>query len=66
VRQRMEGHETQESAFEEGICTSQELINVALKDVHGIYLITPFLKYDITETLVKYVKEKQDVKEGIN
>ncbi|PEI92096.1 bifunctional homocysteine S-methyltransferase/methylenetetrahydrofolate reductase [Bacillus pseudomycoides] len=66
VRQRMDGHETQESAIEEGIRISQELINEAMKYFNGIYLITPFLKYEITENLVKYVKEKQEVKEGIN
>ncbi|MBO1579125.1 bifunctional homocysteine S-methyltransferase/methylenetetrahydrofolate reductase [Bacillus sp. XF8] len=66
VRQRMDGHETQESAIEEGIHISQELIDAAMKYFNGIYLITPFLKYEITENLVKYVKEKQEVKEGIN
>ena len=37
-----------------------------MKYFNGIYLITPFLKYEITEHLVKYVREKQEVKEGIN
>jgi len=45
---------------------SQELIDAAMKYFNGIYLITPFLKYEITEHLVKYVREKQEVKEGIN
>lgn len=66
VRQRMDGHDTQESAIEEGIRISQELIDAAMKYFNGIYLITPFLKYEITENLVNYVKEKQEVKEGVN
>ena len=51
--------------IEEGIRISQELVD-AMKYFNGIYLITPFLKYEITEHLVKYVREKQEVKEGIN
>ena len=52
--------------IEEGIRISQELVDAAMKYFNGIYLITPFLKYEITEHLVKYVREKQEVKEGIN
>ena len=52
--------------IEEGICISQELVDALMKYFNGIYLITPFLKYEITEHLVKYVREKQEVKEGIN
>ncbi|HDR7733286.1 TPA: bifunctional homocysteine S-methyltransferase/methylenetetrahydrofolate reductase [Bacillus thuringiensis] len=66
IRERMDGHETKEAAIEEGIRISQELIDAAMKYFNGIYLITPFLKYEITEHLVKYVREKQEVKEGIN
>ena len=66
VRERMDGHETKEAAIEEGIRISQELIDETMKYFNGIYLITPFLKYEITEHLVKYVREKQEVKEGIN
>lgn len=62
----MGGHETKEAAIEEGIRISQELIDAAMKYFNGIYLITPFLKYEITEQLVKYVREKQELKEGIN
>ena len=65
IRERMDGHETKE-AIEEGIRISQELVDATMKYFNGIYLITPFLKYEITEHLVKYVREKQEVKEGIN
>ena len=55
----MDGHETKEAAIEEGIRISQELIDAAMKYFNGIYLITPFLKYEITEHLVKYVRESK-------
>ncbi|MDH2881527.1 bifunctional homocysteine S-methyltransferase/methylenetetrahydrofolate reductase [Bacillus cytotoxicus] len=65
VRERMREHETEADAIEEGIGIAQELIDEALKYFHGIYLITPFLKYEITEHLVKYIKEKQEVREEV-
>ncbi|MDM5156454.1 bifunctional homocysteine S-methyltransferase/methylenetetrahydrofolate reductase [Bacillus sp. DX1.1] len=66
IRTRMEGHETSQAAIEEGIRISQELIDAAMEFFNGIYLITPFLKYEITEQLTGYVREKQKAKEGIN
>ncbi|WP_369902615.1 bifunctional homocysteine S-methyltransferase/methylenetetrahydrofolate reductase [Bacillus manliponensis] len=66
VRQRMDGHETKESAVQEGIRIAEELIDVTMKYFNGIYLITPFLRYEVTASLVKYVKRKQKEKEGIH
>jgi homocysteine S-methyltransferase len=50
----------------EGIRIAEELIDVAMDLFHGIYLITPFLRYEMTETLVRYIKMKQKQREGAN
>ena len=62
IREKWMDMKQKEAAIEEGIRISQELVDAAMKYFNGIYLITPFLKYEITEHLVKYVREKQEVK----
>jgi len=42
----------------ESITISKELIDVALEYFNGIYLITPFMRYDICVELVNYIHEK--------
>ncbi|MDQ0215600.1 homocysteine S-methyltransferase [Oikeobacillus pervagus] len=44
-------------SHQEGISIAKELINTAHELFHGIYLITPFLRYDMTEELVTYIHE---------
>ena len=66
VRRRMDGHKTSEEAVAEGIRISKELIDVAVELFNGIYLITPFLKYEVTEELVRYIQAKKQQKEGMN
>ena len=39
---------------------SKKLLDVALKHFKGIYLITPFLRYDLTLELIDYVEEHKD------
>ena len=39
---------------------SKKLLDVALKHFKGIYLITPFLRYDLTLELIDYVEENKD------
>jgi methionine synthase / methylenetetrahydrofolate reductase(NADPH) len=50
-----------EQAAEEGIRIAEELIDEAMSMFKGIYLITPFLRYQITEHLTKYIKSKKAV-----
>ncbi|RLL48366.1 bifunctional homocysteine S-methyltransferase/methylenetetrahydrofolate reductase [Oceanobacillus piezotolerans] len=47
-----------QQSVEEGIAIAKELINTAMEYFHGIYLITPFTRYDITVRLVDYINEK--------
>jgi methionine synthase I (cobalamin-dependent)/5,10-methylenetetrahydrofolate reductase len=59
VRNRMDGHEHPEQAIQEGVQIAKELLDIAMNLFNGIYLITPFLKYEMTEVLVRHVKQKQ-------
>lgn len=59
VRKRMaatSGHREQSTA--EGLKIAEELIDVALELFHGIYLVTPFTRYDMTVHLTNYIHEK--------
>ena len=56
VRQRMSGLEGAEGRAE-GVRIAQELLDVAMARFNGIYLMTPFLAYEMTVALTKYVKE---------
>ncbi len=47
-----------EQSTREGIAVSKELIDVALEHFHGIYLITPFMRYDMTVELTEYIHGK--------
>ncbi|WP_182200931.1 bifunctional homocysteine S-methyltransferase/methylenetetrahydrofolate reductase [Paraliobacillus salinarum] len=62
VRERMKatGSNRVESTIE-SIAISKELIDVALEHFNGIYLITPFMRYDICVELVKYIHEKTGI-----
>jgi len=57
VRQRMSGLEG-EAGRAEGVKIAQELLDTALEHFNGIYLITPFMFYDMTVKLTNYVWEK--------
>jgi len=50
-----------EQSTKEGLQVSKELIDVALEHFHGIYLITPFMRYDMTVNLTEYIHDKVDV-----
>ncbi|RBW70305.1 bifunctional homocysteine S-methyltransferase/methylenetetrahydrofolate reductase [Bacillus taeanensis] len=43
---------------EESIAIAKPLIDTALKYFNGIYLITPFMRYDLTVELTNYIHEK--------
>ena len=47
-----------EQSTREGIAVAKELIDVAIEHFHGIYLITPFMRYDMTVDLTEYINGK--------
>lgn len=59
VRKRMDGHLTPEQAMEEGLAIAKDLIDEAKKLFHGIYIITPFQKFEMSESLVRHIKTEQ-------
>ena len=59
VRERMKAAAgSREQSTKESIAISKELIDTALEHFNGIYLITPFMRYDIVVELVEYIHEK--------
>lgn len=59
VRERMKAASTdREKSTAESIAISKELIDTALEHFNGVYLITPFMRYDICVELVEYIHEK--------
>lgn len=57
VRQRMSGLEG-EAGRTEGVQIAKELLDAALPHFKGIYLITPFMFYDMGVQLTEYVWQK--------
>lgn len=59
VRERMKAASgNRERSTAESIAISKELLDTALEHFNGIYLITPFMRYDICVELVHYIHEK--------
>lgn len=50
-------------AKREGIAIAKSLIDAAFDLFNGIYLITPFLHYDMTVELTKYIHDKEKKRE---
>jgi methionine synthase / methylenetetrahydrofolate reductase(NADPH) len=50
--------EDPKGAIQEGIAIAKSLIDTALAYFNGIYLITPFMKYELTVELTKYIQNK--------
>lgn len=59
VRFRMKGLEG-EAGRAEGVRIAQELIDEAMKHFNGIYLMTPFMFYEMTAQLTSYVWQKAE------
>ncbi|PSL50471.1 homocysteine S-methyltransferase [Salsuginibacillus halophilus] len=60
VREQMAAcGEDREKSAETGLQLAKDLIDEALKYFNGVYLITPFLRYELTEELTRYIKETQ-------
>ena len=55
-RMRVTG-EDKEAAKVEGIAIAKELIDTAAELFNGIYLITPFMHYDMSIELINYIRE---------
>ncbi|WP_142829149.1 bifunctional homocysteine S-methyltransferase/methylenetetrahydrofolate reductase [Planococcus soli] len=51
-------------ATAEGIQIAKELIDTAAELFHGIYLITPFVRYDMTVELIHYIRQLDQQKES--
>lgn len=59
VRARMKAAEGNRAlSTRESIEISKELIDTAIEHFNGIYLITPFMRYDICVELIHYIHEK--------
>lgn len=59
VRARMKTTEgDRKRATQESIAICKELIDTVLEHFNGIYLITPFMRYDICVDLVKYIHDQ--------
>ncbi|MEK4230900.1 bifunctional homocysteine S-methyltransferase/methylenetetrahydrofolate reductase [Solibacillus sp. FSL H8-0538] len=66
VLARMEAcGEDKVAATFEGIAIAKELLDTACEYFNGIYLITPFLRYDMTLQLMDYVKELDAQNKGV-
>ena len=55
-----------EKATAEGVAIAKELLDTACEYFNGIYLITPFLRYDMTLQLTDYVKELDAQQKGVH
>ncbi len=53
----------QERAAKEGIQIAKELLDTAAQIFNGIYIITPFLRYDMSMELIHYINELDALKE---
>lgn len=54
-----------EREAEEGIAIAKELLDTATQYFNGIYLITPFLRYDFTLQLMQYIKQLDEETKGV-
>lgn len=58
TRRRMNDAKSPEKEIQEGLSIARELIDTAIQYFNGIYLITPFFRYEITVELTKYIQQK--------
>ncbi|MFY3792102.1 bifunctional homocysteine S-methyltransferase/methylenetetrahydrofolate reductase [Ureibacillus sp. MALMAid1270] len=50
---------------EEGLAIAKELLDTATQYFNGIYLITPFLRYELTRELMDYIKQLDEETKGV-
>ena len=53
-------------AGREGIAITKSLIDTALDLFNGIYLITPFLRYELTAELASYTRQRANKLRRVN
>ncbi|WLR60544.1 bifunctional homocysteine S-methyltransferase/methylenetetrahydrofolate reductase [Guptibacillus hwajinpoensis] len=58
IRKRMSSATDASESQNEGLAIAKSLIDAAFDLFNGIYLITPFLRYQLTVELTRYIKEK--------
>lgn len=58
VLKRMEKTKDKQSGQREGVQVAKELLEVAMEKFAGIYLITPFSHWHMTEELTRFVRER--------
>lgn len=63
VRQRMQGLQG-EAGREMGVEIAKELLDATMEHFNGIYLMTPFMFYEMSVSLTKYVQEKSKQLKG--
>ncbi|MBT2728971.1 bifunctional homocysteine S-methyltransferase/methylenetetrahydrofolate reductase [Bacillus sp. ISL-75] len=67
IRQRMaQLNDDPLQAAREGIAITKSLIDAALDLFNGIYLITPFLRYELTAELALYTRQRASEMRGSN
>ncbi|WP_227396905.1 bifunctional homocysteine S-methyltransferase/methylenetetrahydrofolate reductase [Jeotgalibacillus aurantiacus] len=67
VRERMAAVSgDREKSHREGIAMTKSLIDTALDLFNGIYLITPFMRYEMTAELTRYANEQAAKRAGGN
>lgn len=49
----------------EGVAIAKELLDTATKYFNGIYLITPFLRYEMTAQLMQFIKQLDEQNKGV-
>ncbi len=65
VREQMKALSGDREASEkEGIRLAKELVDEAMKHFSTLYLITPFLRYNITETLTQHIRKQERLTAG--
>lgn len=63
IREQMQkAGNDKEKGKREGLAIAKSLIDAAFDLFNGIYLITPFLHYEMTVELTEYIHEKEKAK----
>ncbi|MCC2527078.1 bifunctional homocysteine S-methyltransferase/methylenetetrahydrofolate reductase [Bacillus halotolerans] len=66
IREKMaRAGEDKEKQKAEGLAIARSLLETACELFNGIYLITPFLRSDLTSELTSYIKQKDEQRQNI-
>jgi homocysteine S-methyltransferase len=64
IRERMRGKEG-EAGVQEGLKIARELAAAVLACFKGIYLITPFLRYELTADLGRWIRAQEKARKAV-